>query len=437
MKKFYLISLGCAKNTVDSQSIAALMNQSGFQFSPEIDQVDVILVNTCGFIGAARQETLEVLSEIAEKKNKRQHLVAAGCMAELFESQIREAVPGVDLIVGSQRWEQLPQLINKQLSPKGYKARFDLPSVPRVAIQGASAYLEISNGCRRQCSYCSIPLIKGTLRSRTKEEILLDARYLQENHIKEIMVIGQDTSDFGNDRNDGYKLPHLIEDLLLVTPDVPWIRLLYSFPGVVTEQFLSLMKDNQRILNYLDIPLQHADKTILRSMNRPSNINQTRDDLLRIREEIPGIALRTTFIVGYPGEGEKEYQTLLDFIEEIRFDRVGVFPFSYEPNTPSAPLGDPIPEEIKLQRVDKLMRSQQQISLEINQSFVGKQLEVLIEGVDEKEKISVGRTYRDAPEIDGLVFVNGLFPVGTMINVNITEGLEYDLIGEAASDSTA
>lgn len=431
MTSFHLISLGCAKNTVDSQSIAALLHQSDFESTQDPDQANVILVNTCGFIGAARQETLEVLGELAKNKRKDQVLVAAGCMAQLFEEQIRSEVPHVDLVVGSQNWLSLPQLVAEALAPTGVKVNYNLPTVPRVAAQGASAYLEVSNGCRRLCSYCSIPIIKGTLRSRTKDSILSDALLLQENKIKEIMVIGQDTSDYGHDLKDGYGLEDLLEDLFKTVPNVPWIRLLYSFPGVITDNFISLMKSNKQFLNYLDIPLQHAHPTILRSMNRPANIEHTKENLLRLRQEIPGIALRTTFIVGYPGEGEHEFQTLMDFIEDIQFDRVGVFPFSFEANTASAPLGDPIPAAVKSDRVDQLMRLQQSISWNINKTFIGKSIEVLIEGADPEEKISVGRTYRDAPEIDGLVFVNGLFNVGDMINVSITEALEYDLIGEA------
>ena len=435
MKTFHLISLGCAKNTVDSQSIAALMQQNGFLATSDPAAADTILVNTCGFIGAAREETIGILQELAENKKRPQVLVAAGCMAQLFEEQIRIAVPQVDLVVGSLQWTTLPHQIMSQLSPAGYKARYDLPPVPRVAVQGKSAYLEISNGCRRQCSYCSIPLIKGTLRSRSKEEILTDAKLLQDNLVKEIMVIGQDTSDFGNDRRDGYYLPELLVDLLKTTPQIPWIRLLYAFPGVITDRFTDLMKSNPRFLNYLDIPLQHAHPDILRSMNRPANIHQTRDDLLRLRQEIPDIAIRTTFIVGYPGEGDREFQTLLDFIADIRFDRVGVFPFSFEGNTSSAPLGDPIPNEIKTERIDTLMRLQQEISLRINEKWIGQEMQVLIEGVDAKENISVGRTFRDAPEIDGLVFVNGLFTVGDMINVSISDALEYDLIAEPVSNN--
>ena len=429
MKNFHLISLGCAKNTVDSQSIAHLLQQTGFSAVPVMEDSDVILVNTCGFIGAAREETLQTLQELAEQKTERQLLVASGCMAQLFEDQIRSAVPNIDLVIGSQNWQSLPALITEKLVPSGMKANYSLPTTPRVAVQGPSAYLEISYGCRRQCSYCSIPLIKGTLQSRSKEEILADAVLLQKNNIKEIMVIGQDTSDYGHDNKDGYGLVNLLKDLFTAVPHIPWVRLLYAFPGVITPDFIELMKTQKQFLHYLDIPLQHAHPAILRSMNRPANIEHTKENLLKLREEIPDIALRTTFIVGYPGEGEKEFQTLLDFVNDIQFDRVGVFPFSYEANTPSAPLGDPIPEQVKTERVGELMRLQQQISLHTNQSYLKQQLDVLIEGIDEKEKISVGRSYRDAPEIDGLVFVDGVYQVGDLIKVEITDALEYDLIG--------
>jgi ribosomal protein S12 methylthiotransferase len=432
MTYYHLVSLGCAKNTVDSQSISALLQQqSNFVSTQDPSQANVILINTCGFIGAARQETIEVLGEFAAGKQPGQLLVAAGCMAQLFEEQIRSTVPSVDLVIGSQNWLSIPKQIAEALSPAGFKAKYGLPSVPRIAVQGPSAYLEISNGCRRQCSYCSIPNIKGSLRSRSKDSILSDAMLLQENLVKEIMIIGQDTSDYGHDQKNGYGLVNLLDDLFKTVPNVPWIRLLYAFPGIITDDFINMMKNNEQFLNYLDIPLQHAHPTILRSMNRPANIDHTKENLLRLRQEIPGIALRTTFIVGYPGEGEEEFQTLLNFIEEIQFDRVGVFPFSFEANTPSAPLGDPIPESVKSERVDQLMRLQQEISWKLNQTFIGKTVVVLIEGNDLKEKISVGRTYRDAPEIDGLVFVNGVFNVGDLIAVKITEALEYDLIGEA------
>lgn len=435
MTKFHLISLGCAKNTVDSHAIASLLSRKGFTATTDAQSADAILVNTCGFIGAAREETLAVLQELADMKTHNQLLIAAGCMAQLFEQQIKNKIPEVDLVVGSQDWKTLPYQILNQIKPTGFNTQYDVPTVPRFAKQGASAYLEISQGCRRQCAYCSIPLIKGTLHSRSKQDILSDAQLLQKNAVNEIMVIGQDTSDYGNDLQVDYGLTDLLIDLLHTTPKVPWIRLLYSFPGVITDHFIELMKTNSRFLNYLDIPLQHAHPEVLRSMNRPANINRTKENLVRLREEIPDIALRTTFIVGYPTEGDQEFQALLDFIKEIQFDRVGVFPFSFEENTPSAPLGDPVPQRIKVERVDALMQLQQNISLSLNQNLVGSQLDVLIEGVDTTEQISIGRSYRDAPEIDGLVFVTGIFEVGTFVTVKVTDALEYDLVAEPLNEN--
>jgi ribosomal protein S12 methylthiotransferase len=435
MKTYHLISLGCAKNTVDSEAIALLLNKMGMRAQEKAAKADLLLVNTCGFINPARQESIEVLSELAQSKQEGQVLMAAGCMAQLFSDVIKENVPAVDIVIGSQQWHSIPRLLSEMWDKQGYRAEYNLPSedlTPRVAQQGGSAYLEISYGCRRQCAYCSIPLIKGTLHSRPLEQILADARLLATNNVKELALIAQDTSEYGKDIHPHFGIVDLIKDLLHQVPQIPWLRLLYTFPGVLKPPFIDLMKTEPRFLNYLDIPLQHADPSVLRSMQRPSDISRTKDQLLQLREVIPDITLRTTFIVGYPSEGEKEFSNLLTFLEEIRFDRVGVFPFSYEDNTPSAPLGDPIPLETKLERLDILMRTQQEISLQKNQSFLGKTLPVLIEGVDHKEKVSIGRSYRDAPEIDGLVFVDGVHPVGEFVETVITEALEYDLFARPA-----
>jgi ribosomal protein S12 methylthiotransferase len=435
MKTYHLISLGCAKNTVDSEAIAMLLNQMGMRAQDKPNKADLLLVNTCGFINPARQESIEVLTELAQSKQKGQVLVAAGCMAQLFSEAIKEKVPAVDIVIGTQQWHSIPQKLNQFWNKKGYHAEYHLPTealTPRVAKQGGSAYLEISYGCRRQCAYCSIPLIKGTLRSRPPEQIIADASLLASANVKELVLIAQDTSEYGKDINPFYGIVDLIKDLIGKVPQIPWLRLLYTFPGVLNPSFINLMKTEPRFLNYLDIPLQHADSSVLRSMQRPSDISRTKDQLLQLREAIPDITLRTTFIVGYPTEGEKEFANLLTFLEEIRFDRVGIFPFSYEDNTPSAPLGDPIPMETKLERLDILMSTQQEISLQKNQSIVGRKLSVLVEGVDHKEKVSIGRSYRDAPEIDGLVFVDGIHPVGEFVETFVTEALEYDLIGSPA-----
>ena len=441
MAKFHIVSLGCAKNTVDSESIGAILIQHGHSPILDPDLADLVIVNTCGFIKPARNESIEVLNELAARKKNSQYLIAAGCMTQHYAKMIHSNVPRVDGMISSRRWMDIVELLDK-IDNRGnsQKTQYHIPDVKtvgktetsgvhRIAAQGKSAYLKIADGCRRKCSYCSIPLIKGTLVSRSREAILEDAISLQEQNIKEIILIAQDTSDYGWDLNNNYNYISLIKDVLDATPDVPWLRMLYAFPGSINNDFIQLMKHNQRFLPYLDIPLQHADPKILKSMQRPANIEKTHDNLLKLRSEIPDLSLRTTFIVGYPGEGEKEFSVLLDFIKEMRFDRLGVFPFFYETGTPSAPLGDPVPEKVKQDRIDQLMVIQQQISLEKNQEWIGKSLTVLIEGNDSEQNISIGRSYRDAPEIDGLVFINGQFNTGDMIEVTITEAEPYDLFG--------
>lgn len=297
----------------------------------------------------------------------------------------------------------------------------------RAAVQGASAYLKIADGCRRPCAFCAIPLIKGTAVSRPMERILQEARMLQRRGVREINLIAQDTTDYGHDLGMKEGLATLLEGLVEAAPEVDWIRVLYAYPGYVTDRLIEVMAEQPQILPYLDMPLQHADQGVLRKMRRPANVDWVYRTLDKMREALPNLALRTTMIVGYPGESEEAFQRLLQFIEDIRFDRVGTFTFSFEPGTSSEPLGDPITEAVKEARRDKLMALQQKISLEKNQSLVGSQMEVLIEGSN--QGISVGRTYRDAPEIDGMVIVEGEIPVGEMVPVRITGAMPYDLSG--------
>jgi len=439
MKSFYLLSLGCAKNTVDSDSIGTLLLQQGYQSTANPQEADLLIVNTCGFIAPARTESIESLQELSQLKNENQMLIAAGCMTQLYADEVIANVPKIDGVLGSRHWMDIVELIqqigknkNRNLPP------FHLPDehqdhpvedhVHRTSLNGKSAYLKIAEGCRRNCAFCSIPSIKGTLVSRSPQSILADASYLQAQGVKELILIAQDTSDYGVDKADGYTFTYLIKDILEQTPNIPWIRMLYAFPGCINDDFIQLMANNARFLPYLDIPLQHAHPSILKSMHRPFNIDETRQQLKELRKVVPNLVLRTTFIVGYPGEGEAEFQTLLDFVEEMQFDRVGVFPFYYEAGTPSAPLGDPISEEVKQERIDRLMTLQQKISLQKNQAWVGKTMTILIEGQDRDQNISIGRSFRDAPEIDGLVFIEGLFEIGDMVTARITDALPYDLM---------
>jgi len=452
---YHLISLGCAKNTVDSSSMAQLLNQEGFAAIDEPNRAEVLLVNTCGFIEPARQESLRTLRELAKRKRKGQWLIAAGCLTQRYGEEVARQVPGLDGILGTRRWMDIVQLLRQLRSPDRHPAspprqgiaalyaptptaQAEPPTILRAAVQGASAYLKIADGCRRPCAFCAIPLIKGPAVSRPLPLLVEEARRLARQGIKELVLIAQDTTDYGSDLGMKDGLAQLLEALTEQVPEIPWIRLLYAYPGAVSDRLIEIMASKAQVLPYLDLPLQHAHPAILRAMRRPANIDWVIRTLETMRRRIPGLTLRTTFIVGYPGEGEAEFETLLDFVREMRFDHVGVFPFSFEQGTASEVLGDPVPPEVKQERWERLMATQQQISLQIHQALIGKRLEVLIEGqgtvqgqngrpVD--QLISVGRTYRDAPEIDGLTLIEGEAPIGEIVPVRILGAMPYDLHG--------
>ena len=379
---------------------------------------------------------MDVLNELAQLKKPGQLLIAAGCFSELYREKLAESVKGIDGIIGTRRWMDIPDLV-RSLRAEPRLPRYHLPDAPtigsdekgvmRVSVQGSSAYLKIADGCRRPCAFCSIPLIKGTQVSRPMGSILRDAESMQEAGIKELILIAQDTTDYGSDLGMKDGLVGLLENLLPRIPDIPWLRILYAYPGYVTDGLIDIMSDSRQVLPYLDIPLQHASEKILKAMKRPANMDWVRSTIGKMRKRIPALALRTTFISGFPGETDEDYQLLLDFIKEIEFDHLGVFPFSYEPGTSSARLGDPIPEEVKLQRVEGIMTLQESISLKKNQLFIGRTLDVIVEGFG--DGISAGRSYRDAPEIDGLVIVEGKLETGKIVPVQITGAMVHDLIG--------
>jgi ribosomal protein S12 methylthiotransferase len=306
----------------------------------------------------------------------------------------------------------------------------DEQAVLRASVAGISAYLKVADGCRRPCAFCAIPLIKGTAVSRPVETILEEARRLRDAGVRELILIAQDTTDYGHDLGMKDGLAVLLEQLTDAVPDMDWIRIMYAYPGYVTDRLIDVMAGRKQILPYLDMPLQHAHPKTLYRMRRPSNIDWVHKTLGKMRSKIPNLSIRTTFIVGYPGETDEEYQALVDFVNEIRFDRVGTFQFSFEEGTTSAPLGDPVPASVKQERFEQLMELQQGISMQVNQSYVGKTLDVLVEGFD--NGISIGRSYRDAPEIDGLVLVEGRLEIGQIAPVRITGAMAYDLTGVPA-----
>ena len=447
-RTYHLVSLGCAKNTVDSNGMGQLLQQEGYLPVPDPDQAEVLLVNTCGFIEPAREESYTVLQDLAREKKPGQLLVAAGCLTQRYGKEVVEKVPGIDGLLGTRRWMDILQVVSKLRRHGGPQPLYHLPETPvmganppgmhGVHIQGASAYLKIADGCRRPCAFCAIPNIKGTAVSRPLERILADAEFLASRGVKEINLIAQDTTDYGHDLGKKDGLATLLEDLTGAVPDINWIRILYAYPGYITDRLIDIMAEKEQILPYIDIPLQHADPAVLKAMRRPANMDWVYSTVNKLRDRMPDLALRTTFIVGYPGETEKSFNILLEFINEIQFDRVGVFEFSPEPGTGSEVMGDPIPKEIKSERQERLMIAQQKISLARNQAQIGRTLEILIEGKGEVEGsgeiISLGRSYRDAPEIDGMVIVEGDLPDGEIVPVQIQGAMVYDLVGVPLHD---
>jgi len=432
-----IISLGCAKNTVDSDSMAQLLERDGFRLIESPEKAGVVIVNTCGFIGDARDESYSILKDLTAKKQKGQLIIAAGCLTQRYRQEVSRQIPGIDGMLGTRRWMDVVQVVRALRNQKGSQPLYHLPDVPdssgevegilRAARQAGSAYIKIADGCRRPCAFCAIPLIKGKAVSRPADSIIYEAKTLQSAGVKEIVLIAQDSTDYGSDFNIRDGLTRLLEKMTDEVPDLNWIRVMYAYPGYVTDGLIDVMASRPQILHYLDIPLQHGHPEMLKRMNRPHNIDWVIKTISKMRNAMPDLAIRSTFIVGYPGETENEFQTLLDFVEELKLDHVGAFPFSFEPGTASEALGDPIPAEIKLNRLERLMLLQENISMVNNQALVGKNLDVLVEGAG--DGISIGRSYRDAPEIDGMVVIQGEHQIGEIIPVRIDGAMVHDLTG--------
>ncbi len=415
--------------------MAQLLMNDGYRMVETPERASVLIVNTCGFIGPAKQESLDVLRELAESKREDQVLIAAGCLTQRYGAEVAQKVPGVDGVLGTRRWMDIVQVVRELRKGPHPEPLYHLPEAPtvgadeggavRAAITGASAYLKVADGCRRPCAFCAIPLIKGTAVSRPLETIIEEAKLLRDDGIRELILIAQDTTDYGHDLGMKDGLAVLLEALTTQVPDLDWIRVMYAYPGYVTDRLIDVMASQKQVLPYLDMPLQHAHPKTLYRMKRPSNMDWVHNTLAKMRAKIPNLAMRTTFIVGYPGETEEEFQALVDFVEETRFDRVGAFQFSFEPGTTSEPLGDPVPAEVKQERYERIMELQQNISLQVNQGYVGKTLDVLVEGFN--NGVSIGRSYRDAPEIDGLVLIEGRVKIGEIVPARITGAMAYDL----------
>ncbi len=453
--KYYLVSLGCSKNTVDSESMAQVLNQNGMIGVTNQNKAEVLIVNTCGFIDSAKQELIDTLRELVDSRRSGQMVIAAGCLSQRYGADLVQEVPGLDGVIGTRRWMDIFDLVARLRVRQHPEPLYHLPDeakvvgldehgVLRASIQGVSAYLKIADGCRRPCAFCAIPKIKGTMVSRPLDAIVAEAVRLEAMGIKEIILIAQDTSDYGSDVGMKDGMAQLLDAIVAAAPNIPWIRVMYAYPGYVTPRLIETMARHPQILPYLDIPLQHGHRDTLLRMKRPAKIEWVYETLANMRAAMPDLAVRTTFIVGYPGETDEEFDGLLKFVKDLEFDRVGAFKYSYEIGTPSATLPDQVADDVKEARYEALMELQQGISLKINQRMIGKTLDVLVEGHGEGEdedgnltgdSLSLGRSYRDAPEIDGYVIVEGELPVGEIVPVRITGATTYDLIATVETGS--
>jgi ribosomal protein S12 methylthiotransferase len=439
---FYLLCLGCPKNTVDAEAMTGLLEEAGWHRTKRPERADVLIVNTCGFIDAARAESYGALRELASAKRSGQVLLAAGCLSQRYGQEVRRTVPGVDGILGTREWANIvpcvQQLLGLELGtavrPPGPvsvvspMSRHPAKNAGRSGGgQEPSAYLKIADGCSAPCAFCAIPAIKGPQHSKPRHAILEEARQLVAKGVQEIILIAQDTTAYGHDRGESDGLPALVEDLLGAVPQLPWLRLMYAYPQHITPRLIETMAAHPQVCHYLDLPLQHAHPATLRRMRRSPDAASVQRLIANLRQAMPDIALRTAFIVGYPGETEEEFAALLEFITETAFDRVGVFIYSPEEGTPAAALPDAVPSAVAEDRYARAMSLQQDISLARNQAQLGRTLDVLVEGT--KAQLSVGRSYRDAPEIDGYVLLRGHWPVGRMVKATIDRALDYDLAG--------
>ncbi len=429
--RYHLVTLGCAKNTVDSMRLERALRNARHAPVAEPGDADLVLVNTCGFIDAAKAESIEVVSELDRNRPADQQLYVVGCMTQIAEDEVRSAVPGVDATFGVEAWDD----IAASLGPAD--AAYDIPQ-QTVLPMGPSAYLKISDGCDRPCTFCIIPTIKGGMRSEPTERLLGEARMYAAAGVRELVLVAQDSTAYGEDRRDRDGLATLLEQLAAEVPEVPWIRLMYAYPGRVTRRLAETMAALPNVVPYLDIPLQHGSDAMLRRMKRPS-LRTARRSLDAIRTAMPDVTVRTTFIVGFPGETDAEFEELLDFVEEQRFDHVGAFTYSPQTGTPAAGYADPVPHEVVAERYGALMELAQEISHERNRALVGSEVDVLVESEAPTPSASgdpvvVGRSVRDAPEVDGLAFVRGEFPTGTLLRARVDGAMPYDLLCSPVSE---
>lgn len=437
--KVGMISLGCPKNQVDAEHMLALIDAAGCEIVDYVDGCDVVIVNTCGFIDDAKKEAIENILDMVELKKEGiiSKIVVTGCLAQRYKDEIVTEIPEVDAVVGIGANGDIVKTIEEVMSGvdtiEKYPPRCDLPLEGQRILTTPQywAYLKIGEGCSNRCTYCTIPSIRGNMRSRSMENVIEEAKQLAESGVKELILIAQDTTSYGLDLYGELKLPELLNELCKID-SIEWIRLLYCYPDRITDELIETMKKQYKVVNYIDLPLQHADDKILKAMNRRGDQTMIRNVIEKLRTEIPDVVIRTTFIVGFPGEGEDEFENLAVFVNEIEFDRLGVFTFSAQEGTPAYDMEDQVEEDVKTRRGEIIMQDQYSIMEEKNSEKIGKTYKVIVEDYDGYSDSYTGRTYMDAPEIDGIVrFTSDRdLDIGDFVEVEIFDVEDYDLIGE-------
>ena len=433
------ISLGCDKNLVDTEVMLGLLASKGHQMTDDETQADVIVINTCCFIHDAKEESIQTILEMAEykKEGKLKALIVTGCLAQRYKNEIVEEIPEVDAVLGTTSYDKVVEAIDEALNGHVMVEMTDIDALPIVETKrlvttgGHFAYLKIAEGCDKHCTYCIIPKIRGNFRSVPMENLLKEAKELADQGVKELILVAQETTLYGKDIYGEKSLHKLLKELCKV-PGIQWIRILYCYPEEITDELIQVIKEEKKICHYLDLPIQHASNAILKRMGRRTSKEQLVEIIEKLRREIPDISLRTTLITGFPGETEEQHQELLDFVDEMEFDRLGVFTYSPEEDTPAAEMDGQIAEEVKEDRQAELMELQQDIAFDRAEDMIGREVLVMIEGKVADENAYVGRTYKDAPNVDGLIFVNTDEELmsGDFVKVKVTGALEYDLIGE-------
>ena len=437
--KLLFISLGCDKNLVDSENMLGLLNREGFCMTDQEEEAEVIVINTCCFIHDAKEESIDSILEMAKyrKNGNCKALIVTGCMAERYRQEILDEIEEVDAVLGTNSFDEILSAIRKALEGERTLLMKPLSGIPdtgdgRILTTGGHyAYLKIAEGCGKHCTYCIIPKLRGEYRSVPMERLLREAERLALQGVKELILVAQETTLYGADLY-GKKSLHLLLQKLCEIKGIRWIRILYCYPEEIYDELIETIKQEKKVCHYLDIPIQHANDTILKRMGRRTDKAELIRIIEKLRKEIPDIAIRTTLITGFPGETEEQHEELMEFVDEMEFERLGVFTYSPEENTPAARMADQIPEEVKLQRKNELMELQQEIAFEKAADMVGRKLVVMIEGQVAGENAYVARTYQDAPDVDGYLFVNTAETLvsGDFAKVKVTGALEYDLIGE-------